>query len=92
MLPDVRAISETFPQFNIIGYVGLMLPQDTPASVIEMLNKEVNRILTDDATRIWMEKQGMIARGGSPEDFRQRIESDYQVRGELIRTLGLTGE
>jgi tripartite-type tricarboxylate transporter receptor subunit TctC len=92
MLPDVPSISETFPQFNIISYVGFMLPRDTPQPVIATLNKEVNRILGDDATRVWMEKQGMIALGGTPEDFRQRIESDYQARGELIRTLGLTGE
>ncbi len=92
LLPDVPAISETFPQFKLISYMGLMLPRDTPQPVIAVLNKKVNRILADDTTRVWMEKQGMIALGGTPEDFRQRIEGDYQIRGELIRTLGLTGE
>ena len=92
MLPDVPAIGETFPQYNLISFMGLMVPRDTPQPVIATLNKEVNRILSDDATRVWMEKQGMIGVGGTPADFRQRIESDYQARGELIRTLGLTGE
>jgi hypothetical protein len=50
-------------------------------ALLKTMNKELNRILADDATRVWMEKQGRIALGGSPEDFRQRIENDYQVRG-----------
>ena len=92
MLPDVPAIGETFPHYNLISYMVLMLPRDTPPAVVAILNREMNRILSDDGTRVWMEKQGMIALGGTPEDFRQRVESDYQARGELIRTLGLTGE
>jgi tripartite-type tricarboxylate transporter receptor subunit TctC len=42
--------------------------------------------------RAWLDKQGMVAVGGSPDDFKRQIESDYQTRGELVRTLGITGE
>jgi hypothetical protein len=38
------AISETFRPFNIINYVGLMLPKGTPQSAIAILNKEISRI------------------------------------------------
>jgi tripartite-type tricarboxylate transporter receptor subunit TctC len=91
LLPDVPAISETFPQFKIISYIGFMLPKNTPKPVIAALNKEVNQVPTD-AMRTWLDKQGMAALGGTPDDFKRQIEVDYQARGELVRALGITGE
>jgi tripartite-type tricarboxylate transporter receptor subunit TctC len=92
LLPDVPAISETFPQFKVISYIGFMLPRNTPKPVIATLNKEVNQVLATDSMRAWLDKQGMVALGGTPDDFRRQIEVDYQARGELIRALGITGE
>jgi tripartite-type tricarboxylate transporter receptor subunit TctC len=89
LLPTVPAISETFPGFKIIGF---MLPKKTPAEVIAALNKEVNAILATDAMRAWLDKQGMIAVGGTKDDFIRQVESDYKSRGELVRALGITGE
>jgi tripartite-type tricarboxylate transporter receptor subunit TctC len=92
LLPNVPAISETFPQFKIISYIGLMLPKNTPALVIATWNKEVNAVLATDAMRAWLDKQGMVGVGGTSEDFKRQIATDYQSRGELVRALGITGE
>ena len=86
------AISETFPEFKITSYIGFMLPRNTPASVIATWNKEVNAVLATDAMRAWLDKQGMVAVGGTPDDFKRQIATDYQARGELVRALGITGE
>jgi tripartite-type tricarboxylate transporter receptor subunit TctC len=85
LLPNVPAISETFPQFKIISYIGFMLQRNTPTPVIAALNKEVNQVLATDSMRAWLDKQGMVAVGGTPDDFRRQIEVDYQARGELVR-------
>jgi tripartite-type tricarboxylate transporter receptor subunit TctC len=92
LLPNVPAISETFPGFKIISYIGFMLPKKTPAPVVAALNREVNAILAADTMRAWLDKQGMIAVGGTQDDFNRQIEADYQARGELVRALGITGE
>jgi tripartite-type tricarboxylate transporter receptor subunit TctC len=92
LLPNVPAISETFPEFKIISYIGFMLQRNTPKPVIATLNKEVNQILASDSMRAWLDKQGMVAVGGAPDDFKRQIEVDYQARGELVRALGITGE
>ena len=92
LLPTVPAISETFPGFKIISYIGFMLPKKTPAEVIAALNKEVNAILATDMMRAWLDKQGMIAVGGTKDDFIRQVEADYKSRGELVRALGITGE
>lgn len=91
-LPNVPAISETFPQFKVTSYIGFMLPRNTPKPVIATLNKEVNQILATESMRTWLDKQGMVAVGGTPDDFKRQIEVDYQARGELVRALGITAE
>jgi tripartite-type tricarboxylate transporter receptor subunit TctC len=92
LLPNVPAISETFPGFKIVSYLGFMLPKNTPAPVIAALNREVNQVLATDTMRAWLDKQGMVAVGGAPDDFRRQIEVDHQARGELVRALGISGE
>jgi tripartite-type tricarboxylate transporter receptor subunit TctC len=91
-LPNVPAISETFPQFKIISYIGLMLPRNTPQPVIATLNKEVNAVLATDTMRAWLDKQGMVGVGGTPDEFKRQIAADYQARGELVRALGIASE
>jgi tripartite-type tricarboxylate transporter receptor subunit TctC len=88
-MPNVPAIAETFDDFNLVSYIGLVLPKGTPADIVALLNKEVNRIIMDPAMKSWMEKQGMIPAGGSPSDFRKQIDADYQSRGEIINEIGL---
>jgi tripartite-type tricarboxylate transporter receptor subunit TctC len=92
LLPNVPAISETFEQFKIISYIGFMLPRNTPKPVIATLNTEVNQILATESMRAWLDKQGMVALGGAPDDFKRQIDSDYKARGELVRALGITAE
>ena len=69
-----------------------MVPKNTPKAVIATLNKEINQILATESMRSWLDKQGMVALGGTPDDFTRQIEVDYQARGELVRALGITGE
>jgi tripartite-type tricarboxylate transporter receptor subunit TctC len=92
LLPDVPAISETFPGFNVMTYMGLMVPKATPANVVAALNAEVNRALTSADTREWLEKQGMVAVGGSPAEFKTQIATDYEARGKIIREVGLKAD
>jgi tripartite-type tricarboxylate transporter receptor subunit TctC len=60
--------------------------------VIATLNAEVNRVLSTSDTREWLEKQGMVAVGGSPAEFTAQIQADYEARGKIIREVGLTAE
>jgi len=69
-----------------------MVPRGTPPDVVAALNREINRVLAEPDMRSWMLTQGMVAVGGTPDDFKRQIDADYQARGEIIRAVGLTGE
>ena len=90
--PDVPAISETFPGFNISIYFGLMVPKETPADVVTKLNTEINRILAAPELREAFEKLGVVPVGGTPADFKAQIAADFEARGKLIRELDIRSD
>ncbi len=92
LLPDVPAIGETYPGFNMVTFLGLMAPKGTPDEVVALLNREINAILADPAERQSLEQQGLIVAGGSPADFSAQIAEDYQSRGKIISELKLAAE
>ena len=92
VLRIVLPVGISFYTFKIISYIGFMLPKKTPAPVVAALNKEINAILATDTMRAWLDKQGMVAVGGTADDFKRQIETDYRARGELVRALGITGK
>jgi tripartite-type tricarboxylate transporter receptor subunit TctC len=92
VVPDVPAIAETYPGFDIVTFLGLMAPKGTPGEVITLLNREINEILADPAERASFEQQGLIVAGGSPADFAAQIKKDHEARGQIIRELKLASE
>jgi tripartite-type tricarboxylate transporter receptor subunit TctC len=92
LLPNVPAISETLPGFNIVSYLGLAVTKGTPPEIVAKLNEAVNAALSTPDVRDYLQKQGMIPAGGSAADFKAQIAADYQARGRIIRDLNIAAE
>jgi tripartite-type tricarboxylate transporter receptor subunit TctC len=61
-LPDVPAIAETLPGYEGSGWAGVGTPRGTPAEIVDMLNKNINAIISDPAL-----KERFVALGALPE-------------------------
>jgi tripartite-type tricarboxylate transporter receptor subunit TctC len=88
-LPDVPTIGESVPGYEGVGWLGILAPKDTPASIIEVLNKAINAGLTDP-----MIKQTIAALGGatfanSPAGFGQFIAAENEKWGKVIRAANI---
>jgi tripartite-type tricarboxylate transporter receptor subunit TctC len=92
LMPDVPAISETYPGFNFVTYFGLMVPKNTPAPVIETLNREVNKVLANPDLKEPLQKLGVVPVGGTPAEFQARVKADYEARGAIIRELNIKAD
>ncbi|MFZ9530831.1 MAG: tripartite tricarboxylate transporter substrate binding protein, partial [Burkholderiales bacterium] len=44
-LPDVPAVAETLPGYEVTSFAGIAAPRATPASVVALLNREVQEVL-----------------------------------------------
>ena len=88
--PDLAAIVETVPGFDLGNWLGLFAPAGTPADVLARLRTEMNAYLTLADTREKFSAIGADPLMHKPEEFAARIRSDYVKYGKLIKELGLT--
>ena len=88
-LPDVPAIAETLPGYEVVLWFGTMTPKGTPQPVIDRLNAAINKALQDPAIKKNLEGSGMLPSGGPPQNFDQRIRKDYERWMRVVKTIGL---
>ena len=69
-----------------------MAPKNTPPAIIATLNEDLNKVLAFPEVRDSLVRLGVNAAGGTPADFRKRIEADNATRGAIIRELGIKAD
>src|SRR5262249_25028860 len=84
-LPDVPTVGDFVPGYEASGWQALGAPKNTPAAVIERLNREVNAGLADPALKARYTELGVTLLPGSPSDFAKLIAEDIAKWGKVIR-------
>jgi tripartite-type tricarboxylate transporter receptor subunit TctC len=91
-LPDIPAVAELVPGFEASYWSGLGAPRNTPAEIVESLNREVNAALADPAIKARLEALDASAMPGSPADFGKLIADETERWGKVIRSTGIKAE
>lgn len=65
--------------FDVRAWFGVLAPAHTPREIIQKLNAEINRGLTDPATHSRLSSDGIELVGGTPAEF------DQFIRAEMVR-------
>jgi tripartite-type tricarboxylate transporter receptor subunit TctC len=90
VLPDLPAIAEFYPGYEVALWQGLFAPVGTPDAIITRLRSEANAIL---AQGDFAEKLGTAGSGDpyitTPADFAARIRGDHARYGKLIKDAGV---
>lgn len=61
-LLDVPPIADTLPDYEGSGWAGVVAPRGTPPEIVDILNKNINPIISDPAL-----KQRLVSLGAVPE-------------------------
>ena len=77
-LPDVPAVHDTLPGYEVISFIGLGATGGTPAPIIQRLNDEVRKLLGAPATARRFVELGGEPRATSPEEMKAFIERDIE--------------
>ncbi len=89
-LPDVPTMVESgFPGISLGFWVGLVAPKGTPAPIVEKLNSAVNAVLADPQTKARMEKRGLEARAGTPQDFAKFLAAEQPKWADIVKASGV---
>lgn len=77
-LPDVPSIAEEGVEgYDAPSWYGLLAPARTPVSIIMQLNQELGAALADRNVIQLLERQGLFPRASSPQEFTDRLRTDY---------------
>ena len=91
-LPDIPTVGEFVPGYEASSVFGLGVPRNTPAEIIEKLNKEVNAGLHDPKLKARLIDLGGTLIAGSPADFGKIIADDTEKWGKVIRSANIKVE
>ena len=94
LLPDVPTVAEALgmPDFELTAWFVIMAPSKTPSPVINLLNKEIDKILKDPDFIEKIHNAGAEVIGGSAASFESRMKKDAARLSELIKLAGTKAE
>jgi tripartite-type tricarboxylate transporter receptor subunit TctC len=85
-LPDVPTFNEVgITGFDVTNWYGVFLPAKTPKDIVARVSLEVNKAMSDPATRAKLVEIGTQLGGGSPEDFEKFLKSELAKYARLIK-------
>jgi tripartite-type tricarboxylate transporter receptor subunit TctC len=83
------ALGDFLPGFEAITWFGIAAPKQTPAEIVDRLNREINMTLADPRMKVRIAELGGEVFSGSPAEFAKLIAADTEKWGKLIRAVGI---
>ena len=87
-MPDVPTVADFVPGYESSAWYGIGAPRDTPAKIVEKLNKEINAGLADPNMKTRLADLGGTVLAGSPADFGKLIAEETEKWGKVVRFTG----
>jgi tripartite-type tricarboxylate transporter receptor subunit TctC len=91
-LPDLPAVAETVPGFEMAPWVGIIAPARTPKEIVDRLSKETLAIMRDPQVVKQLTEQQVTPFALDPDQLDQLIRKDLEKWAGVIKTAGIKGE
>jgi len=88
-MPDVPAIAEFLPGYNVIGWQGIVVPVRTPRAIVDTLSRHIAKAMhaPDIAERLGGMGSDVI--GSTPEEFERFRVEEYNSLVKLMAQAGI---
>ena len=91
-LPDIPTVGDFVPGYEASAWYGVGAPKNTPAEIVDKLNKEINAALADPKMKARLADLGGTVLAGSPADFGKLIADETEKWGKVIRAANIKAE
>jgi tripartite-type tricarboxylate transporter receptor subunit TctC len=91
-LPEIPTVGEFLPGYEASLWTGFGAPKDTPAEIVELLNKEINAALADPRIQARVIDLGATAHASSPADYGKLIAAEVEKLSKVIRAANIKPE
>jgi tripartite-type tricarboxylate transporter receptor subunit TctC len=91
-LPDLPAVAETVPGFEMAPWVGIIAPARTPKEIVDRLAKETMAIMRDPEVVKQLTEQQVTPFALDPDQLGALIRKDLEKWAGVIKTAGIKVE
>jgi tripartite-type tricarboxylate transporter receptor subunit TctC len=92
VLPDIPTVREYVPSYEAISFTGVGGPSNTPAEIVDKLNREINAALTDPTIKGRLADLGSTPFANSPAEFGTFLANETEKWGQVIRAANIKPE
>ncbi len=89
LLSELPAIAETYPGFEVNSWYGMMAPAKTPANIVNLLQKEIAKILQMPEIIQTLQAVGLSVEGTTPEQYAEQIKRDLSRWQTAVTKAGI---
>jgi tripartite-type tricarboxylate transporter receptor subunit TctC len=91
-LPDIPTVGEFVPGYEASGWFGLGAPKNTPAPIIDTLNREIDAELADPTMKARIADLGGSPMSMTPTAFGKFVADETEKWGKVIRVANIKAE
>jgi tripartite-type tricarboxylate transporter receptor subunit TctC len=89
-LPDVPSMAEAgLPAVDALPLFGIVAPSGLPQPVVDRLSASAAAGIKNDPLRARVDELGFVAVGGTPSEFRSRIDAEIAKWSAVIEKGGI---
>ena len=91
--PSVPTLKQAgLPDLEVETWYGMFAPAGTPAAIVSRVNRDLNDFLKQPDMRDVLEKQGLVAVGGTPEVMGERVKKELAAWTRVVKAAGIKAD
>jgi tripartite-type tricarboxylate transporter receptor subunit TctC len=93
ILPDVPTMAEAaLPGYEFQAWFGVLAPTGTPKPVLNLISKEIARIVELPDIKKQFQSQGEEGRSSTPEEFTRFVRAEIEKISKIVKRAGIRVE
>jgi tripartite-type tricarboxylate transporter receptor subunit TctC len=90
LMPDVPTVAEQgYPDYEVLNWYAYLGPKGMPKNVVDRLNAEIRKALTNQRVVDAMNKTGVEPQSSTPEELAKYMAREYQTWGRVTKEAGI---
>lgn len=90
--PEIPAIAETLPKFEVELVYAIVAPASTPKAIVDKLNSQLINVLNNPEIKAQLNSRGFDVLTSTPIQTADYIKSEVVKWGPIVRKSGTTAE
>jgi tripartite-type tricarboxylate transporter receptor subunit TctC len=91
-LPDIPAVAETVPGYEVIIWYGMFAPKNTSPEIVTALNRRINAGLSDPKVVARIVEGGGVPMPTTTEEFGKFVSDDVEKWRKVIEFAGISAD